>query len=985
MTDYKNKLRLALSVVLVAAFLMTSALVLAIGVQASPSGTTLTSNEGLGAGTVPDAPRNLIVDQGPGFNWLWWDHPATQGSDLIKYYEIWRGTTSGGEAKIDTILVGNTTFNGAWMGGLNVYNDTSVVLDTTYWYKIKAVSDAGASDFSNEASATPSLTGDVPDSPTLIGTNAIYSAQLSWNWPSTAAGSPPARFFFLYRDPGIIFGTLIDEWMRVTTYTDEAGFFTALGQPYDYSVTAVNTYGESSPGTSTVTIEGTGLLPSAPRNLTGFGYNQSVWLVWDEPADPSQIGFINYDVFRSDTETGNYSKIGESTVFFGYAGFYTDNGLTNNQTYWYEVRANNSNGQGPFSNVTNATPQQTNIPSFEVSYLNAYPGNNQVLLEWGYAYNATGYEIWRSESTGTEELLTNVTSSTHYFDTTALNGHTYYYIVKPKHDLITGTQSPEASASPSTGPAPSPPILAVTPGDSGVVLYSPPSDTILTSPIIGWEIYRGSVSGGENLTPIDNVTDISFDTEMWWTDTTAMPDVNYFYTVKALGMYGLSDVSNEASSFMSPTGDVPDPVTTISATGQAGSILVSWNSPTYEGTAILLHYDIERNDSANDWQTVHYGFVDVAGTSGFTDHSVIPGVTYTYRVQVWNEYGDANVSTAIASASATQGTSAPSAPQNLAAVAGLGYVNLTWLAPTSSGSSAIIRYDIYRGTSAGSIGTTPIGNVAAGTLTYNDTSVTNGQTYHYQVKAVNSVGSSVASNTAQATPSTTGTAPGIPTGLAAVGHVGYIYLTWTAPSNAGSGVSNYLVFRATMSGGQGATPLATVTGVNYTDTSATPGVPYFYKVKANNSIGASAFSDEATGTATSQTAGTPSAPQNLVAAPGQGKVTLTWQAPASDGGNAITGYKVYRALAGTSQLLANVSASTLSYIDTNGTVGTTYSYSVLATNANGSGAETTPVNAASQASGGGGTDNTMLYVGVGAVAVIAVVGGAAALIMRRRK
>jgi minor extracellular protease Epr len=93
---------------------------------------------------------------------------------------------------------------------------------------------------------------------------------------------------------------------------------------------------------------------------------------------------------------------------------------------------------------------------------------------------------------------------------------------------------------------------------------------------------------------------------------------------------------------------------------------------------------------------------------------------------------------------------APSAPQNLKATAGDAKVTLSWSAPLSDGGSAVTNYKIYRGTtSGGKTELTTLGNV----LTYTDTSVTNGQTYYYQVTAVNSIGESEKSSEAYATPS----------------------------------------------------------------------------------------------------------------------------------------------------------------------------------------------------------------------------------------
>ena len=217
--------------------------------------------------------------------------------------------------------------------------------------------------------------------------------------------------------------------------------------------------------------------------------------------------------------------------------------------------------------------------------LTAYPGNGKILLEWSGAFNATGYQIWRGGTSNSEVLLTTVGTDTSYFDETVINGNTYYYKVKPVHLSTVGPFSPEASAAASTGSAPDAPLLVCTPSENGVFLYCPPLP--VTSPIIEWKVYRGDAAGAESIVAIVNMSVIEFTSGFGFVDGTVAVDQNYFYYVTAENMFGVSANSNEASSFGSPTGDVPDPVTTISATGQSGSIQVSWDSPTYEGTAIL--------------------------------------------------------------------------------------------------------------------------------------------------------------------------------------------------------------------------------------------------------------------------------------------------------------------------------------------------------------------------------------------------------------
>ena len=91
----------------------------------------------------------------------------------------------------------------------------------------------------------------------------------------------------------------------------------------------------------------------------------------------------------------------------------------------------------------------------------------------------------------------------------------------------------------------------------------------------------------------------------------------------------------------------------------------------------------------------------------------------------------------------------------------------------------------------------------------------------------------------------------------------------------------------------------------------------------------------------------PSPPQNLVATrPPSGKgVKLAWNAPASNGGSAITGYDVYRHDASGSYVLITKLGVVSSWRDRTTTSGKLYYYEVTAVNAVG---QSAPSNEASQ-------------------------------------
>jgi RHS repeat-associated protein len=85
----------------------------------------------------------------------------------------------------------------------------------------------------------------------------------------------------------------------------------------------------------------------------------------------------------------------------------------------------------------------------------------------------------------------------------------------------------------------------------------------------------------------------------------------------------------------------------------------------------------------------------------------------------------------------------------------------------------------------------------------------------------------------------------------------------------------------------------------------------------------------------------PGAPTNVAATSGDGQATVTWTAPASNGGSAISSYTVTPYVGTSAQTPTSVSGSTTSLTTTAISNGTTYTFQVFATNAIGSGAAAT--------------------------------------------
>ena len=192
----------------------------------------------------------------------------------------------------------------------------------------------------------------------------------------------------------------------------------------------------------------------------------------------------------------------------------------------------------------------------------------------------------------------------------------------------------------------------------------------------------------------------------------------------------------------------------LSPTVGNGQVTLSWDDP---GNDTITKYQYSTNGGTN--------FTDIAGSNDTTSSYTVTGLTngtqYTLAVRAVNDGGEGLASTVTATPETV-----PDAPTSLTATGADTSVTLAWTASVSDGGRAIAMHQYRQKAGTDNYGNwTDIPESAHGgnnAIGHTVTGLDRGKTYTFLVRAVNSVGNSIASGEASAP-----TAPAAPANLSA--------------------------------------------------------------------------------------------------------------------------------------------------------------------------------------------------------------------------
>jgi fibronectin type 3 domain-containing protein len=498
---------------------------------------------------------------------------------------------------------------------------------------------------------------------------------------------------------------------------------------------------------------------------------------------------------------------------------------------------------------------------------------NLAQLTWGAPASdggtaITGWSVYRSADGSLGSVVATLpTTATSYNDTLS-PGLTYFYTLVANNVNGSGTPSAQVAIGAVTTPGAPTSVSSVVSGANAITTSWTAPTSNGGAALTGYSVYR-YVTGSNSAT---HVVDLAA-TQTSYQDTGLTPGTSYEYTVSAANSGGSGPQSAHSNPVVATS--PPGAPTSVGVTAtDIGQLTIAWAVPLSNGGSPVTGYNVYRA-TAPGGPFTSAGPTLGANARGFVDSGLTGGTVEYYEVAAVNSLGEGSGSAPV---SATA-ESLPGASSSVTAtaVAG-GSATVSWTAAAFTGGTAIIGYHVHDNTGAFACDTTTA-------LSCTISGLAIGTPYTFSVQATNRWGSGLSSE--PSSPIIASDIPSAPAITALAAGNRSVKVTWFAPESAGGLSINQYKVTASPGGAVCVTPgkatTCSVSGLNN-------GSSYTFTVVASNPMGdgpASAPSANATPRTT------PGAPRLIKATYAAGhKTTVTWSAPASNGGAALTAYSV---------------------------------------------------------------------------------------------
>ena len=775
------------------------------------------------------------------------------------------------------------------------FDNTGLSPATEYCYRIRIKqADGETSAYSSIVCATTNAS--VPINPTQLEVLVISDTQLELDWGDVDVQTVTFDIERASKSGGPY--SVIATNFSQKIYDDKG--LTAATQ-YCYRVRAKNSSGlysgysnEACASTKAPAIT----IPTAPARLTASAVSSNqINLTWADLSD-NETGF---QVERATSATAPFTKIADLGVN---TTTYSDQNLQASTQYCYRVRAINSAGASGYTDIQCAATQAPTVGAPQNLVASAASAT-QINLSWAGVSGATAYQLERSPNGNDTwtKIADPISNATSYSDAGLTPNTRYYYRLRAVIGSTTGPYSNTADATtPDTSPAAPARLTATAVSSSQIDLQW----ADLSNNETGFELERSTDN-----TNFSKIADLAVNATSY-SNTGLSPSTHYYYRIRAKNAAGTSGYSNTADATTPAVPvTIPRPPTTLVAMAVSFSqINLTWtDNATNEAS-----FDIERSTDGTNFTKIADG---APNATAFSDQNLNPQTHYYYRVRARNSAGTSDYSN---TADATTPVGPPAVPQNLVATAAsTTQINLTWAAVANATNILIER------SPNGNDNWTQIASVSGTATSYSDANLTQNTRYYYRIRGTNTSGNGAYSTVANAT--TPDAPPAAPARLTATAmSATQINLAWADLSTNEAGFE----VERSPDGNTGWTKIADVSanGTSYQNTGLTPNTHYFYRVRAVNAAGQSAYANTADATTPDVP---PTAPANLTATPTSAtQIGLTW----TDQSTNETGFELERgnSQTGTFTKIADLPANTTTYQDQGLMPAVNYCYRVRAKN-----------------------------------------------------